>query len=88
MHGIGGGLLYSLPSDFLFFLPVDIIMAYGVDLHSLGLSELGLTNWAIFLAFCNSYANYEISKFFKMTLYSMIILPMHISTSVFSSQWS
>jgi len=88
VHGIGGGLSYSLPFDFLFFLPVDTVMACGVDLRSLGLSELGLTDWAVFLAFCNSYANCEISKFSRTTLYSMIILPMYISTNVFSSQWS
>ena len=44
VHGIGGGLLYSFPSNFLLFSPVDTIMACGVDLRSLGLSKLGLTN--------------------------------------------
>ena len=57
VHGIGERLSYSLPFDFLFFSLVDTIMACGMDLHSLGLSKLGLTDWAIFLAFGNSCAN-------------------------------
>jgi len=50
--------------------------------------ELDLTDWAVFLAFCNSYTNWEISRFSKIALYSMIMLPIHIYTNVFSSQWS
>ena len=67
---------------------VDAAMACGVFLHSLGLSELGLINWVVFLAFYNNYANCEISRFFRTTLYSLIMLPIHISTNIFSSQWS
>ena len=78
----------SLPSNFLFSSLVDTAIACGVDLRSLGLSKLGLTDWAIFLAFCSSYANWEISKFSETALYSIILLPIHISTYVFSSQWS
>jgi len=44
VHGIGRGFSYSLPPDFLFFSLVDTAMACGVDLHSLGLLELGLTD--------------------------------------------
>ena len=44
VHGSGGGVSYSLLSDFFFLLPVDATMAYGVFLRSLGLSELGLTD--------------------------------------------
>lgn len=44
VHGIDGGLLYSFPSNFLLFSLMDTAMAYGVDLHSLGLSKLGLTD--------------------------------------------
>ena len=78
--------MYSLPYDFLFFLAIDTAITYIVDILSLGLSKLGLINWAVFLAFCNSYANWEISKFSKIALYSMIMLPIYISTNIFSSQ--
>ena len=44
VHGIGRGFSCSLLSNFLFFSLVDTVIAYGVDLCSLGLSELGLTN--------------------------------------------
>ena len=44
VHGSGGGVSYSLLSDFFFLLPVDATVAYGVFLRSLGLSELGLTD--------------------------------------------
>ena len=44
---LGNGLWvsHSLPSDFLFLSPVDTAMACKVDLHPLGLSKLGLTDW-------------------------------------------
>ena len=86
VHGNGEGVSYSLPSDFLFLSPVDTAMAYGVVFHSLSLSELGLTDWAVLLAFYSNCANWEISKFSKTALYSIIMLPIHISTNVFSSQ--
>ena len=44
MHGMGGGLSYSLPFDFFLFSLVDTVMACGVGFRSLVLSELGLTN--------------------------------------------
>ena len=86
VHGNGEGVSYSLPFAFLFLSPADTAMAYEVDLRSLGLLEFGLTDWAVFLAFCSNYANWEISKFSKTALYSIIMLPIHISTNVFSLQ--
>jgi len=53
VHGSGGKVSYSLLSDFHFHSPVDTAMAYGVFL----LSELSLTDWAVFMAFCNNCAN-------------------------------
>ena len=79
-----GGVSYSLPSVFLLRSPVDTAIACGAFL----LSELGFTDWAVFLAFYNSCANWEISRFFRTALYSRIMLVMHISTKVLSSQWS
>ena len=84
VHGIGGGVSYSLLSVFLLHSPVDTVIACRTFL----LSELGFTDWAIFLAFCNNYVNWEISKFSRTTLYSLIMFVIHISTNVLSSQWS
>ena len=81
---MGGGVSYSLPSVFLLRSPVDTAIACGAFL----LSELGFTNWAVFLAFRNSYANWEISRFSRTALNSRIMLVIHISTKVLSSQWS
>ena len=64
VHGNGGGVSYSLPFDFLFLSPVDAAMACGVVFLSLGLSELGLTDWVVFLAFCNNCANLQNSSIF------------------------
>ena len=79
-----GGVLYSLSLVFLLRSPVDTAIACGAFL----LSELGLRDWAVFLAFCNSCANWEISRFSRIALNSRIMLVIHISTKVLSSQWS
>ena len=81
---MGRGVSYSLPSVFLFRSPMDTAIACGAFL----LFELGFMDWAIFLAFCNSYANWEISRFSRTALNSRIMLVIHISTKVLSSQWS
>ena len=47
VYGSDGGVSYSIPLDFLFLSPMDTAMAYGVFLHSLGLSELGLIDWSL-----------------------------------------
>ena len=82
VHGIGGGVSYSLPSVFLFRSSVDTAIAC----EALLLSVLGFTDWAVFLAFCNNCANWEISKFYRTALYFLIMFVIHISTSIFSSQ--
>ena len=79
-----GGVSYSLPSVFLLYSSVVTAIACKAFL----LSELGFTDWAVFLAFCNSYANREISRFSRTALNSRIMLVVHISTKVRSSQWS
>ena len=81
---MGRGVSYSLPSVFLLRSPVDTAIACGAFL----LSELGFKDRAVFLAFCNSYANWEISRFSRTALNSRIMLVIHISTKVLSSQWS
>ena len=61
---------------------MDTAIAYGVFL----LFELGFMDWAVFLTFCNNCANWEISKFSRTALYSLIMFVIHISTNVLSSQ--
>lgn len=77
VQGIGGGLSYFFPSGLFLFLLVDTTMACGNDFYSFGFSKLGLTKLS-FLAFCSSWANYAISKFSRIALYSIIVLPIHI----------
>ena len=55
------------------------------NIYTVGVGPLH-TDWAVFLAFYNNYANWEISKFSKTALYSLIMFVIHISTNVLSSQ--
>ena len=75
VHGIGRGVSYSLPWVFLLRSPVDTAIAC----RALLLSVLGFIDWAVFLAFCNNYANWEISvfsflSFFFLSLFSVFPL--------------
>ena len=63
VQGIGRGVLYSFPSSFFLFSLVETAMARGLDFLSFGFSELGLTNWAIFLTFYSNWVNYTMSMF-------------------------
>ena len=60
---MAGGLSYSVPFGLFLFLFVDTAIACEEDFGSFGFSKLGLTDYAVVLVFCNSWVNYEISRF-------------------------